>query len=55
MTFSEYISNIAVKDYVEYCKKNNITPQRELQVETPKLCALVLPKTKTETKDKNDA
>ena len=52
MTFSEYISTIAIQDYVEYCKQNNIVPDIELKVApATKLCALVLPNPKL--KDKN--
>jgi len=55
MTFSEYISSITVKDYIEYCKRNNITPEMDVEIPVPKLCALVLTKTnpKAKTKHKN--
>lgn len=46
MTFSEYMATLAVKQYLVYCKQNNLKPEFDVEVPKPKLCALVLPKTK---------
>lgn len=43
MTFSEYISTMALKDYLAYCRKNKIKPELDIKVEPKKLCALVKP------------
>lgn len=42
MTFSEYISTLAMQDYLRYCREKKIKPEVDLKI--PKLCALVLPK-----------
>lgn len=42
MTFSEYVSTLAMQEYLRYCKLHNIPP--EIDVKLPKLCALVKPK-----------
>ncbi len=55
MTFSEYIATLAVKQYIEYCKKNNIQPELDVEIPKPKLCALVMPKPKTKPKTKQNA
>ena len=44
MTFSEYINLHALRDYQEYCRKNRLTPEIDINVKVPKLCALVKPK-----------
>lgn len=43
MTFSEYIRLIAYREYLTYCKQNYVTPQIDVDIKTPKLCALVKP------------
>ena len=44
MTFSEYIILHAQRAYLEYCQTNGITPEFDVSVKVPKLCALVKPK-----------
>ncbi len=43
-TFSEYIKKHAIKQYLEYCRKNKITPNIDLNVKTQPVCALLKPR-----------
>lgn len=44
MSFSDYISKYAYKDYLAYCKQNKIIPAVDISLRPPKLCALVKPR-----------
>jgi hypothetical protein len=41
MTFSEYITRHAYYSYLEYCRQNYLKPEVDIDVNKPKLCALV--------------
>lgn len=41
MTFSEFITLHGRKQYLEYCKANNLQPIIDVEVKRTKLCALV--------------
>ncbi len=43
MTFSEYIKRHAIYSYKEFCRQNYIKPEIDVDIEQPKLCALVKP------------
>lgn len=45
MTFSEYITNNAWKDYLQYCAQHNILPVVDTDLKPKKICALCKPKT----------
>jgi stringent starvation protein B len=45
MTFSEFTKTYALQAYLDYCKRNHLTPKVDVVPEaTIKLCALVKPK-----------
>jgi hypothetical protein len=46
MTFSEFISIYAWKQYLEYCSKKGTPPILDTEIKTKKICALCLPKNK---------
>jgi len=43
MTFSEYIKRHAIFSYREFCRQNYLKPDIDVDIEQPKLCALVKP------------
>lgn len=43
MTFSEYIKTFSYQAYLKYCKQNKLTPNIDVNIKPPKLCALVKP------------
>jgi hypothetical protein len=43
MTFSEYIKRHAIFSYREFCRQNYLKPDIDIDIEQPKLCALVKP------------
>lgn len=43
MTFSEYINLFSYTAYLTYCKQNYLTPDIDIKITVPKLCALVKP------------
>lgn len=43
MTFSEYIKRHAIHSYKEFCRQNYLKPDIDIDIEQPKLCALVKP------------
>ena len=45
MTLSEFINVYAKQAYLAYCEKNKLTPDIDIKVEQPKICALLKPAT----------
>ena len=43
MTFSEYIKLYAIHSYKQFCIQNYIKPNIDIDIQEPKLCALVKP------------
>lgn len=43
MTFSEYISEYAWKEYLKYCSQKGIKPIADTQLKQKKICALCKP------------
>jgi hypothetical protein len=52
MTFSEYIRIHAIYYYKEYCRQNYLTPDIDIDLKEPKLCALVKPALDPEPQNK---
>jgi hypothetical protein len=50
MTFSEYINLFSYNAYLTYCKQNYLTPDIDVKINIPKLCALVKPTLDSELK-----
>lgn len=44
MTFSEYITKYAWRQYKEYCSRNGIQPVLDTDIKPQKICALCKPK-----------
>ena len=52
MTLSQFIQRYAKAAYLRYCEQNHITPEIDIAIKEPKLCALVKPALETEIKKK---
>ena len=55
MTFSEFITLHGRKQYLEYCKINNIVPILDVKVRSTKVCALLDKNFKPQTKKPKNA
>ena len=43
MTLSQFIERYAKNAYLQYCQNHRITPEMDIHIVEPKLCALVKP------------